>query len=306
MTADRTLDRLAVRRIHGGFALESPELYCWDEDPREVIDTAEAVHPAHQCGREREIHYTIDPDDRISGVGGAWSEFARRNEAPELEPEAVVGRHIWDFIQGKEVQRLYQDVMHQVRHRGKQVEIPARCDSPTHARWTRQTLAPGERGAILQRSIIVHETYRVFAPILDRTLRRGASTLPICDFCNGCLLDSRWIALEDVLARLGSDDPDELPQLQRSVCRRCADALRAACARPLDAPAENDRAACVDPRDRPRAAPPMQSSIVIPPLCSAKPRSEVTAGSLVAALQLCCTEEVSMAKSIDWYYHRKG
>ena len=227
MPVDRTFQDLAVRRSRRGFAVESPEFYSWDEDPREVIDTAETVQSARQCAREREITYTIDAQDRISALGGAWSEFARRNDAPELEPESVVGRRIWDFIRGKQVQRLYEDAMHLVRHRGKQLEIPARCDSPTHARWTRQILVPGEHGEILQRSIVVHEAHRVFAPILDRTVQRGAFALPICDFCCDCLLDSRWIALEDALARLGPDDQGEMPQLQRSACPHCASVFRA-------------------------------------------------------------------------------
>jgi hypothetical protein len=220
MTAHRSLTDLTVRRSHHGFAVESPELYCWDEDPEEVIQTAEAVHSAAVSGHEREITYTLDSHDRIVELGGAWTEFAHRNDAPELTAESVIGRQIWNFIVGRETLRLYEDAMRQVRQRGKQVAIPARCDSPTHARWIQVTLSPGAQGQVRQRSVIVHEAYRVYAPLLDRSVPRSDLTLAICSFCNDCHIDSRWTGLESLLDRLDWQS-EAMPRLQRTVCPRC-------------------------------------------------------------------------------------
>ena len=55
--------------------------------------------------------YTIDATDSISSVSPSWLVFARANGARELTRESVVGRSLWDFIDGERVHELYRLVV---------------------------------------------------------------------------------------------------------------------------------------------------------------------------------------------------
>src|SRR5262249_54871616 len=78
---------------------------------------------------EGTIVYRIDRGDVIAEVGGAWLAFALANYAPELAPEKVVGRPLWDFVVGPTTRQLYRDLLARARS-GRAARFPFRCDGP--------------------------------------------------------------------------------------------------------------------------------------------------------------------------------
>ncbi len=222
MTGQKPHGRLTVRTRHGGYAVESPAFYSWDEDASEVLDTAEVVRSADDRRSPRVVDYAIDADDRVLRVGRGWSRFARANGAPELAARIVLGRSLWDFVAGDATQRLYARIFDRVRQSAEGVEVPFRCDSPEYARWMRLAISPEAEGGVALRSRLVREGYRVFAPILGKAPTAPGRPLPMCSFCRRCWIESHWLAVEDALARLDLLDAEKMPEVQHRVCRRCA------------------------------------------------------------------------------------
>ena len=226
MAARESHDRLTVRRLRGGFAVDSGSLYCWDDDPARVIETAEVVRSSDDARVARPLGYAVDASDRIVRVGRGWSAFARSNTAPELAGEAVIGRSLWAFVSGHPTRSVYQRIFDQVRLYRVSVEVPFRCDSPEHARWMQLAVLPREHGALELRSTLVRERCRVFAPILGSAPTVSGPPILMCSFCKECRVGRRWVALDDALAQPDLFEEEETPRVLQRVCDRCESIVR--------------------------------------------------------------------------------
>ena len=95
------------------------------------------------------VAYLLDLEDRIAAYGRPnWERFARGNDAPELlDPDRVLGRRLFDFVQGEEVRDVYARILKDIRSgAAESVTIPFRCDSPRLRRELRMSIAPVLRG----------------------------------------------------------------------------------------------------------------------------------------------------------------
>lgn len=174
---------------------------------------------------ERRFVYSVDARDTLDSVNEDWLRFARDNGAPELTRERVLGRPLWDFIEGPETRELYAGLFEAVRRRGETFEIPFRCDSPDRFRFMQLALAPGREGGIVCRGLLVREQPRPFYSILDRAFPRAPDTLRLCSLCKRVLVHgSRWTELADAVRELGLFARDAAPDLEHGVCDRCRDA----------------------------------------------------------------------------------
>ncbi len=129
----------------------------------------------------RSVIYAIDGDDRIVDVNAEWSRFARHNGG-NPDPEAVIGRALWDFIIDEGTRSIYQCMVHTVRHKAAPLHIPFRCDSPTVERHMTMTIAPGSLDEV---AFICALQYRIDRQPRDvGGLRRETETIVECDECH--------------------------------------------------------------------------------------------------------------------------
>ncbi len=63
--------------------------------------------------------YCIDANDRLIEVDELWLAFARENGAERLTEAAVLGRSLWDFVEGEAIRAVYEDIHQRLRSCGK-------------------------------------------------------------------------------------------------------------------------------------------------------------------------------------------
>lgn len=164
------------------------------------------------------ITYDIDDADRLSAVDGDWSAFARDNGAPYLA-DSVLGRPLWDFIEGDSVCAVYRQLLERVR-RGSTVTFPFRCDGPGLTRSLLMTMSPGAQGSVSFTSLELLTEPKYPTALLP------PPQLTVCSWCQSIWAGEAWgdadfaqweLALQGRQATLVS----------HGICDRCALALGA-------------------------------------------------------------------------------
>ena len=61
------------------------------------------------------ISYQLNELDEIVSVSKGWTRFALANDAPDLVPEKVLNRPLWDFITDLTTEQLYRQILKRVR-----------------------------------------------------------------------------------------------------------------------------------------------------------------------------------------------
>ena len=166
--------------------------------------------------------YQLDSDDRIRQVGGDWNDFARRNGAPELNADAVVGRPLWEFIAGPETRHLYQVLLRMTREQQRAVNVPFRCDSPTCRRDMELSIAPAEDGAIELSATLTAERDRPYVALLDPNVARSDALILMCSWCKRILApENEWLEIDQAIDRFGLLAAAEPPSISHSICPAC-------------------------------------------------------------------------------------
>jgi hypothetical protein len=171
----------------------------------------------------------VGADDRITAVAGGWDAFATANGAPALASEAVVGRSLFDFIQGEESQRIHRLLLLAARSRavGDTLAFPFRCDSPDMRRHMQLELVSEGDGTVEFRGTLVRAEPRPHLRLLDPAERRAPGLVITCSFCLRIRgPDEAWLDLDDAVARLGLLGAATPPRLAYGVCSPCLGALR--------------------------------------------------------------------------------
>ncbi len=173
------------------------------------------------------LGYQIGHDDRITFVDSKWISFAERNKAPELTERAIVGKSIWNFVAGREVQHLYGLMFHVARSEGREVAVPFRCDSPTSRRFMELRVAPGQKGALSFQSLLVREEARAYIELPDTGDRAPEALQTICSWCKRLhLKDDSWVEIERAVRELGLFGSARLPRLTHGICPDCRSEIR--------------------------------------------------------------------------------
>jgi hypothetical protein len=84
--------------------------------------------------------YRLDHQDRISAVSPSFDFFSRANGGPAGFSRQVVGRPVWDFVQGEELQTILKGIFERARQ--GTVRLPMRCDSPGEMRLLEMAVTP--------------------------------------------------------------------------------------------------------------------------------------------------------------------
>ncbi|MFT6774022.1 MAG: hypothetical protein ACJA1L_001733 [Paracoccaceae bacterium] len=102
------------------------------------------VHPA----LSRDISYEIDAQNIITGVDGAWDEFALENDGPGAQESLVVGEPLWSFVSGVDTISHLNAIFFWCRRNGTLFQSAFRCDALTMRRLIRMTVTPLGDGAL--------------------------------------------------------------------------------------------------------------------------------------------------------------
>lgn len=166
------------------------------------------------------VSYTIDGDDRICAVDNDWLRFAQANDAHELQPAAVIGRSLWDFIRSHPLKLLYQRLLTQVRATRRSVRFSFRCDSPEMRRLMSMELSPREHGRVEFISQLVMATSRESS----RVVREGFNArLPMmfCGICNRIRVGEQWLEVEEAVAQGLIMAQERELMVVHGVCQEC-------------------------------------------------------------------------------------
>jgi hypothetical protein len=181
-----------------------------------------------QSASARRYRYTVDARDVITSVSASWLAFARENGAPELTEAAVVGRLLWDFIDGAQTIQLYQAVLRRVRAAVLRIVLPFRCDSPNLRRHMRLEISCKDAGSIQFDGILERIEPTSALRLLEPRVVRSQDSVSLCSVCKRILVaTSDWLEIEDAAARQRLFDREEVPQVQNLVCPRCLDEVDA-------------------------------------------------------------------------------
>lgn len=170
--------------------------------------------------------YRVNADDQLVGVDALWLAFARENGAADLTQLSVLGRSLWDFVEGEAIRAVYSDIHARVRSGGKSAAFYFRCDSPLLKRHMRMTISPGEAGQLIYESQVVWTEPQRNLALLDADQPRSKSFLTICSCCKKAMLEPvGWQDIESVSRSLGILEMGKVPQLRHTICPVCSDTL---------------------------------------------------------------------------------
>lgn len=166
--------------------------------------------------------YCVDADDLLIEVDALWLAFARENGAAELTAASVLGRSLWDFMEGAAIRAVYEVIHKRVRSSGKSAAFPFRCDSPTLKRYMRMTITCAKADQLTYESHILRVEPQRLQVVLDANQQRSESFLTICSCCKKAMLESvGWLEIEDLALAVGILESDNIPQLCHSICPDC-------------------------------------------------------------------------------------
>lgn len=161
--------------------------------------------------------YVINEADDIVSVGPEWDRFAVENDAPRAMAKNVIGRKIWDFIDGFETSSYLNAIFYACRMDTESFDILYRCDAPEVQRLFRLSICPEEKGWLTLNHALVHNKKRlqannvaIFTDHFDNTR---------CSVCCSFLVGENWI---DTFSHLN----DRYFPKSYSVCPTCRENTR--------------------------------------------------------------------------------
>lgn len=171
---------------------------------------------------QRSFIWIIDGADKIVHVNDEWLAFAAENAELQLTASVVLNQVIWRFIQGKEINYLYQQICTRVRAGKSPVKFPFRCDSPDCRRFMeiQLSLLPGD--AIRFIAHILREEWRDPVNLLDASRDRSGEFLKICSWCKRINIPGQgWEEIEAAIAALDLFGHHSVPRMTHTICDAC-------------------------------------------------------------------------------------
>lgn len=167
--------------------------------------------------------YCVDANDRLISVDELWLAFARENGAAGLTEATVLGRSLWDFLEGEVIRAVYEDIHNRLRSCGRSAAFFFRCDSPRLKRQMRMSITPGANGQLGYVSHIVWTEPQRVPALLDTEQQRSKSFLLVCSCCKKAMLEPDvWLEIEKVALSEGLLESGKLPQLRYTICPECS------------------------------------------------------------------------------------
>lgn len=175
------------------------------------------------------ITYIVDLEGRVIFYGSrAWEKFAEENNAHDLtKTENVIGKSLFDFIDGEEMKQTYQ-LYHRLLLSKKldKINFFCSCDSPETVRDIFLSVCPlvikSKMVGFVYYSLTIREELRPPIGLLVQTKADDLPLIKMCSFCkriahkdlDGSLI---WITAETYY-NLGGQ---ERVSLSHGICPDC-------------------------------------------------------------------------------------
>lgn len=167
-----------------------------------------------------EFDYEIDALDTLSAIGPGWSACY----PADIEGE-VIGRSLWDFIDGAAVREFYRHMLKRARQVNEPIAVPYRCDSASHRRFMRLEMTPVGDGRVRFASRLLREEERPSVPCMDPAAPRNGRIVVMCSMCKRVKrTDGAWVEVEEAIDECGPDACGHYPMLSHGLCPGCFDA----------------------------------------------------------------------------------
>jgi len=170
----------------------------------------------------------IDDEDRLVKVDAGYYRFAEENGWDGAGES--LGRSLWDFVAGEDLERLQRMLVRRIRDEIRGVELPFRCDGPDVRREMNLNIAATSSGRLVVFSARMRseEPRERTQALLSADAPRGKRTLTMCGWCDRFLVGGEWVEVEEAASRLGLFRVAELPEISHGVCPDCGEMLKAA------------------------------------------------------------------------------
>jgi len=185
------------------------------------------------------LAYLADTEGVIRVIGQpSWDRFVDEAGAPGARGEAIVGRSIFEMIEGREIAEVTR-TLHEAVGRGRRNEIVFnyRCDAPALKRQMRMAITAvrigGDIAGVLYQSHLLWEAQRppvgLFDPARHATRRPAepeTRTVRLCSYCHEIAwppgppaddIAAEWIPPEEYYRRGGGEDV----LVSHAACPRC-------------------------------------------------------------------------------------
>lgn len=167
--------------------------------------------------------HRIDADDRIVHANAGWWEFAKENGAHDLTPEKVLGRSVYDFIDGDSTKAVLRLIIERARGGRTPHPIPYRCDAPALRRFMEMRVRQALNGEI-------EFINRVIRFEIDPSLPPSAhfseppDFLRVCSWCKKVRLpDGTWEDLRSSSTALEMFASTHGRPLTHGICDDCVE-----------------------------------------------------------------------------------
>lgn len=173
---------------------------------------------------ERRPIYTIDSFDRLIEVNRAFVDSFQN--AAELAPSSLVGRPIWDFVDGALPRQLWRVLYSRVRSLAAPLFVPLRADTASHRCLIDLELHPAADRAIRHVRECVSFEARPSVALLDTNYPRDERMLNRCAWCARVQVSfGHWQEVEDAHVSLDLGAGATLPILCETACDPCKQSL---------------------------------------------------------------------------------
>lgn len=134
--------------------------------------------------------YRLDVADIIRGVIGDWDAFAQANGGAGAEGSAVIGRPLWDMMQGSATQAFLDRIFYDCRRTQTALGLLYRCDSPLIERVYHMRVTPIADAELLVSHTLIRSRSQLRAPLRDL----ASPTYRQCSQCLACNFGGPWVA----------------------------------------------------------------------------------------------------------------
>ncbi len=180
----------------------------------------QGAHGSNTNGNSHGVNYWLDKTWRICRTCDAWDGFARENNGRNMERERVIGRSIWQFIQGDATRMWLDALVSHARLTERMVVRDYRCDSPDLKRYMEMRIEPGAGGMVCLKHRLV-KTEPMAPRVAYEAAPKGAQAICFrCSICNRVQVKGRWME-GDVAVEKGLLAEMFNPRVAYGVCPDC-------------------------------------------------------------------------------------
>lgn len=139
------------------------------------------------------ICYWLDISDVIVEIGPGWDDFARENNALELDARKVVGRNVIDFVSGDVTKMYVRTILQSARLLRSPLVRLYRCDSPDQRRFMEMRLTLQDDGLLKwEHRMIRAENLQRRMSFRLATGTQAARCVVRCSMCNRLKSAKGW------------------------------------------------------------------------------------------------------------------